>query len=117
VPLGDVLGAGPLRQRARSRVAGRVLLVGDAGGYVDALTGEGVSLAVAQGRAAVAAILDDEPMRYEHDWHTITRRYRLLTGSLLGATRLKPLRRALVPTAERLPGVFAAAVNSLARPA
>ena len=39
-----VRGAGPLRQRVRARVAGRVLLVGDAAGYVDALTGEGVSL-------------------------------------------------------------------------
>jgi flavin-dependent dehydrogenase len=116
-PLGDVLGAGPLRQRARSRVAGRVLLVGDAGGYVDALTGEGVAMAVTQARAAVAAILDHDPKRYEHDWHTITRRYRLLTAALLGATRLHPIRRALVPAAERLPGVFSAAVNSLARPA
>ena len=117
VPLGEVRGAGPLRQRARSRVAGRVLLVGDAGGYVDALTGEGVALAVAQARAAVAAIADGEPARYERDWHTVTRRYRLLTASLLGATRVGPVRRALVPAAERLPGVFAAAVNSLARPA
>ncbi len=41
----------------------------------------------------------------------------LLTASLVGATRLAPLRRALVPTAERLPGVFAAAVNSLAKEA
>ena len=117
MPLGDVLGAGPFRQRARSRVAGRVLLVGDAGGYVDALTGEGVAMAVAQAHAAVAAILEHEPMRYEQDWHTITRRYRLLTAALLGATRFHPVRRALVPTAERLPGVFTAAVNSLARPA
>ncbi len=116
-PLGDVLGAGPLRQRARSQVAGRVLLVGDAGGYVDALTGEGVAMAVAQARAAVSAILDHDPMRYERDWHTITRRYRMLTASLLGATRLKPIRRALVPTAALLPGAFSAAVNSLARPA
>jgi flavin-dependent dehydrogenase len=116
-PLGEVLGAGPLRQRARSRVAGRVLLVGDAGGYVDALTGEGVAMAVTQARAAVAAIRDQDPLRYERDWHTITRRYRLLTGALLGATRVHPIRRALVPTAERLPGVFAAAVNALARPA
>jgi flavin-dependent dehydrogenase len=98
-------------------VAGRVLLVGDAGGYVDALTGEGISLAVAQARAAVGAIVDGEPGRYERDWHTITRRYRLLTASLVGATRLAPLRRALVPTAERLPGVFAAAVNTLAKEA
>ena len=117
VPDGEVRGAGPLRQRARSRVAGRVLLVGDAGGYVDALTGEGVALALAQARVAVEAIAADEPHRYEHDWHTVTRRYRLLTASLLGATRLGPVRRALVPAAEQLPGVFATAVNALAKPA
>jgi flavin-dependent dehydrogenase len=116
-PVGGVLGAGPLRQRASSRVAGRVLLVGDAAGYVDALTGEGVALAIAQGRAAVAAIAADEPHRYEREWHSVTRRYRLLTASLLGATRVAPVRRALVPTAERMPGAFAAAVNALARPA
>lgn len=116
-PLGDVLGAGPLRQHARSRTAGRVLLVGDAGGYVDALTGEGVAMALAQARAAVAAIVADDPLRYEGDWRTITRRYRLLTTTLLGATRFDPVRRLLVPTAERLPGVFSLAVNSLARPA
>lgn len=116
-PAGEVLGAGPLRQRARCRVAGRVLLVGDASGYVDALTGEGVALAVAQARAAVAAIVDRRPERYERDWHEVTRRYRWLTAGLLGATRVPPVRRALVPAAERLPGVFAAAVNTLARPA
>ncbi len=116
-PAGAVLGAGPLRQRVRSRVAGRVLLVGDAGGYVDALTGEGVALALAQARAAVAALVDADPERYERDWRTLTRRYRLLTVSLLTATRLSPVRRALVPTAQRLPGVFAAAVNALAKPA
>ena len=50
-----VRGAGPLRQRSRRRVAGRVLLVGDAAGYVDALTGEGIALGLAQARAAVGA--------------------------------------------------------------
>jgi flavin-dependent dehydrogenase len=116
-PIGDVMGAGPLHQRARARVAGRVLLVGDAGGYVDALTGEGVALGLAQARAAVAAIVDGDPVRYERDWHRVTRRYRLLTGSLLAATRVGPVRRMLVPTADRLPAVFGAAVNALARPA
>jgi flavin-dependent dehydrogenase len=116
-PDGETRGAGPLLQRARSRVAGRVLLVGDAGGYVDALTGEGISLAVAQARAAVGAIVDGDPGRYERDWRSVTRRYRLLTSGLLGATRVGPARRALVPTAERLPAVFSAAVNALARPA
>lgn len=115
--LGAVLGAGPFRQRARRRVAGRVLLVGDAAGYVDALTGEGVALGLAQGRAAVAALALDDPQRYEQDWHMITRRYRWLTASLLGASRWGPVRHALVPAAVGLPGVFGAAVNSLAGPA
>jgi flavin-dependent dehydrogenase len=117
VPIDGTLGAGPLRQRARSRVAGRVLLVGDAGGYVDALTGEGISMALAQARAAVTAVVDDDPERYEREWHTITRRYRVLTGALLGATRSARVRRALVPAAQRLPGVFETAVHTLARPA
>jgi flavin-dependent dehydrogenase len=114
---GAVMGAGPLRQRATSRVQGRALLVGDAGGYVDALTGEGIALALAQARSAVSAIADEDPGRYEHEWHAITRRYRLITAALLGATRVRPVRRALVPAAALLPGVFTAAVGALARPA
>ncbi len=94
-----------------------MLLVGDAGGYVDALTGEGVALGVAQARAAVAALVDRDPARYEQDWRQVTRRYRLLTGGLLGATRLSSVRHLLVPAAERLPRVFGVAVNALARPA
>jgi flavin-dependent dehydrogenase len=116
-PLGDVLGAGPLRQRARRRVIGRVLLVGDASGYVDALTGEGVALATAQARVAVAALRDGEPERYEAEWRQVTRRYRMLTAGLLEATRFPVVRRALVPAANRLPSVFGTAVNALARPA
>ncbi|CAN5396932.1 NAD(P)/FAD-dependent oxidoreductase [soil metagenome] len=112
--VGDALGAGPLRQRSKSRVAGRVLLVGDASGYVDALTGEGVALAVAQARVAVDAIGAGDPQRYEREWRTITRRYRALTGSLVTATRLAPVRKAVVPAAVLLPRVFGSAVNALA---
>ena len=42
--------------RVRRRVAGRVLLVGDAAGYVDALTGEGIRTGLACAEAAVAAV-------------------------------------------------------------
>ena len=38
---------------------GRVLLVGDAAGLVDALTGEGIHSAIVSGQAAAAAILSD----------------------------------------------------------
>jgi flavin-dependent dehydrogenase len=112
-----VRGAGPLRQRSTRRVAGRVLLVGDASGYVDALTGEGIALGLAQARAAVAAVLRERPTAYEASWQRVTWRYRLLTLSLLGASHWSPVRRSIVPAAATLPRVFAAAVNELARPA
>jgi flavin-dependent dehydrogenase len=115
--MSKVRGAGPLRQRSARRVAGRVLLVGDASGYVDALTGEGIALGLAQARAAIAAIRLERPAEYEAAWHRLTWRYRWLTASLLGASRVSPARRAIVPAAARFPRIFGAAVNELARPA
>jgi flavin-dependent dehydrogenase len=98
-------------------VRGRVLLVGDSAGYVDALTGEGIAIGIAQARAAVAAIADGRPARYERDWRRITRRHDLLTQGLLTVTRHRALRHRIVPAAAALPWVFDAAVNQLARPA
>ena len=111
-----VRGAGPLRQKVRARAAGRVLLVGDAAGYVDALTGEGIALGLAQARAAVACLAADRPERYEGQARRIGLRQEVLTHALLLATGSQVLRRRLVPAAERLPWVFSTAVNQLARP-
>ena len=47
-------GAGPLRQRVRGVVAEDLALVGDAAGFVDAITGEGISLAMDTAAALVA---------------------------------------------------------------
>ena len=110
-------GAGPLRQRTTRRVAGQVLLVGDAAGYVDALTGEGIALGLAQARAAVAAMRADRPGDYETAWRRLGRRHDLLTKTLLGSSRVPVIRRQLVPLAGRLPWVFETAVDQLARPA
>jgi flavin-dependent dehydrogenase len=107
-------GCGPLRQVVSRRVAGRVLLVGDAAGYEDALTGEGVSLAVKQAAAAVTAIADDTPLAYERAWHRITRDYRLLTRGLVLATVPSVSRRGIVPACALLPGVFTKVVRLLA---
>ena len=67
---GPVRGAGPLRQRTSARTAGRVLLVGDASGYVDALTGEGLRVGFAQAAAAIAHL--DDPAAYERAWARAT---------------------------------------------
>ncbi len=110
----DVRGAGPLRQRVRARVAGRVLLAGDAAGYIDALTGEGIAISLSTAEALVQCVLDDEPLRYERDWLRVSRRSRLITSGLLWARRQPGLSRSVVPLAARLPPVFRAAVNQLA---
>jgi flavin-dependent dehydrogenase len=112
-----VMGAGPLRQRARARTAGRVVLVGDAAGYVDALTGEGIALGLAQARAAVSCVAAGRPDRYDSEARRLGLRHELLTHALLRATAHAPVRRLLVPASARLPWLFAAAVNQLSRPA
>ncbi|GIG40094.1 NAD(P)/FAD-dependent oxidoreductase [Cellulomonas phragmiteti] len=108
---GPVRGAGPLRQVSTRRALGPVRLVGDASGYVDALTGEGLRVGLAQAVAAVATL--DDPAAYERAWWAATRDYRLLTSALV-AWAGSPLRPALVPVARRSPALFAAAVERLA---
>lgn len=110
--LGPVRGAGPLRQHSRRRTAGRIRLVGDASGYVDALTGEGLRVGLAQARAAIATLEDGAA--YEAAWSRATRDYRLLTSGLL-AWATSPARGAIVPVAARIPRLYGAIVERLAQ--
>jgi flavin-dependent dehydrogenase len=112
--IGSLRGAGPFRRSTRARVAGRILLAGDASGYVDALTGEGLRIGFAQARAAVEAVIAGDPAGYETAWEEATRDFRRLTGGLVRVAT-SPARGLVVPAAARLPGVFAAAVERLAR--
>ncbi|MGB5951513.1 MAG: NAD(P)/FAD-dependent oxidoreductase [Ornithinimicrobium sp.] len=113
-PISSVRAAGPLRQQVRHRRHGRVLLVGDAGGYVDALTGEGLSVGLAQAEVAVQAIRADAPGQYEAMARSVSWRSTLLTTALVEATRVPMVRRAIVPAAQRAPWLFSRAVNELA---
>lgn len=110
----SVMGAGPLRQRVRGRVAGRVLLVGDAAGYVDALTGEGIAVALRTSAELVRCVEADRPAAYEAAWRRVSWECRFLTGSLLWARNRSLLAPRIVPAAARLPKVFGAIVNQLA---
>ncbi len=107
--------AGPLRQRVSRRSAGRVLLVGDAAGYIDALTGEGLGLAFGAAQLLVKCVVAQQPAGYDRQWRQLTWRYRLLTAALLQASAHPPLRAGIVPAARALPSVFTTAVNLLAQ--
>ena len=113
-PATDVRGAGPSRQRVTAVRQGRVLLVGDAAGYVDALTGEGLASGLASARAAIQSLAAGQPQRYGPTWARETRRSRMLTSGLLALTSRERPRALLVPVASRLPSGFAAAVDLLA---
>jgi flavin-dependent dehydrogenase len=113
-PVTRLRGAGPLRQRSSAVRQARVLLIGDAAGYVDALTGEGVAVGIASAEAAVLAVASGRPESYDLAWRQLSRRYRLFTGALLRCTRPSVTRRSLVPVAARVPRVFNAAVNFIA---
>jgi flavin-dependent dehydrogenase len=113
-PASRVLGAGPLRQRAKRVADRRVLLVGDAAGYVDALTGEGLAVGLAGAQALVDALVAGRPEGYADAWAVLTRTSRVLTETLLRATRVPILRQALVPSARALPWVFRSTVAKLA---
>jgi flavin-dependent dehydrogenase len=108
-----VLGAGPLEQRVAGRRRGRVLLVGDAAGYVDALTGEGVALGLASARECVRCLALGRPEDYEAAWRAVSRRYRVLTRGVLFAARHEVLRGAVVPVAAALPRTFGTVVRAL----
>ncbi len=114
VPASTLRGAGPFPHRVRRAQVGRVLLVGDAAGYVDAITGEGLRVGFAQADEAIIALRDGDPSSYPRRWRAVTREFRLLTRGLV-VLASSPLRRSIVPLASRVPRVFGVVVDRLAR--
>lgn len=94
--LGRDRGAGPLRQRVR-RIAGPGLaLVGDAAGYVDALSGEGLSLGFAEALALAEALAADDLPRYARAARRLRRIPEALTRLLLAVARRPALCERLI---------------------
>ncbi len=100
-------GAGPLHQRARGAARGRVALVGDAAGYLDALTGEGIALGMREARALAAAVAAGDLTRYRREQRRLARLPELLTRLLLAAERRPRLRRRLIAALGQDPALFA----------
>lgn len=85
-------GAGPLEQRCSAVVRGKLALVGDASGYVDAITGEGLALSFHHARALVESIVAGDLRRYAAAHRRIGRYPNAITRLLLlveGRPRLR----------------------------
>jgi menaquinone-9 beta-reductase len=117
-PDSELRGSGPLRRHVRGAVSGRLILVGDAAGYVDAITGEGLSLAFEGARAlggALKACVDtsnlSELAHYERAHARLFRRYMLTAGGLVMLARHPRIRRALFNLCGVVPGLFEGALQ------
>lgn len=113
------MGAGPLRQDVSVRTATRAALIGDAAGYVDAITGEGLSLGFEQARL-LAALLPDalaagaserSLQQYERQSAIAFRRYARLANAMLWLARRPRLRRYVVNRLIATPAIFGSSLR------
>jgi flavin-dependent dehydrogenase len=113
-PISRIRGAGPLERESRARTRDRFALVGDAAGYVDAITGEGISLSLLSA-AALVRVLPEAMVRgadraalapYEREFARIFRKYATVTKMVLAVARHRATRRGAVRALRRFPRIF-----------
>ena len=113
--LGPAMACGPLRVKSRNVFSQRSLLVGDAAGYVDAITGEGMSLALSTSHFACEALTDvlrgqttvDAAFRtYAKRRALVFRDHALLTHGLVFLARHPILARRAISRLGREPALF-----------
>ncbi len=114
----ETRGAGPLLQRVRARRADRLALLGDAAGYVDAITGQGLSLAFAGAALLIESLPADLTQdlapalrAYDRGLRSRWLRYAVPAHALLALSRRPALRREAIRTVAALPGAFGALVQ------
>lgn len=114
LPDSPVRGSGPLERAATGPIADRFALLGDAAGYVDAITGEGISLALVCARA-LGSTLPEALAKgatkaslapYERAVRRAYFRYETLTRALLSLAKRPAIRRRVVSLLGRSPFLF-----------
>ena len=99
-------GAGPLHQRVRGVVRGNLALVGDAAGYLDAITGEGLAVAFHEAAALVEAVRGGDLAPYAAAYRRINRLPNTLTALVLALERRPRLRARAIRALAAEPALF-----------
>ena len=107
-------GAGPFRRGARRVRRGRLALVGDAAGFLDAITGEGVALGFSGAREVARALASGRGLDgYERAYRRLRRRHVVVTEFLLVLAARPWLRRRVIGALSRRPGIFGRVVAAI----
>jgi flavin-dependent dehydrogenase len=104
--VGPTRGAISMSARLRSVVSGRIALVGDASGSVDAVTGEGLGLAFRQANCLATALAAGDLKMYDMSHRRIGRMPRLMARSLLLLDSNDSLRRTVFCKLAAYPRLF-----------
>jgi menaquinone-9 beta-reductase len=110
--LGDAPLAGPergamTRTSALARVSrGNIVLIGDASGTVDAITGEGLSLGFRQSLALAEGLVSGNLRQYEREHRRVLRRPRFMAALLLFLSRSYGIRRRTLQVMHAAPHIF-----------
>lgn len=99
-------GAGPLHQRVRGVRRANLALVGDAAGYLDAITGEGLAVACHQSAALIAALRQGSLAGYAAASRRIHRLPDAMTSLMLALERRPWLRARAVRALAAEPALF-----------
>ena len=112
--ISSVKGAGPMAQRAKRRNTERMVLVGDAAGFVDSISGDGLSIAFNSalilgkhlGRILAREATRESMQEYEREARGLYRGYWFVTNGLLTIARHPRARRMIINSLKRHPEVF-----------
>lgn len=123
-PLSKESAIGPLEQKCTAPIAHGLALVGDASGYLDAITGEGNSIALASAHALSAithkalnkgpkVLSYDELKPYAKAHRSIVRSYYRNTSILLWLSAHPRLMSALISAGASYPQLFSHSIEAL----
>ncbi len=100
-------GAVTASRRLQRVFRGRIALIGDASGSVDAITGEGLCLSFKQAIALADALVADDLARYQTEHRRLVRRPAFIERLLLSLDRSPMLRRHIFQAFAANPRMFA----------
>ena len=109
------LGAGPLDRRVTAVARGNVALVGDASGYRDAITGEGIAKGLHQARALVESLARGTLAGYPSAHRRASRLPDAMTALTMAFERRPRLRRRALSALAQEPEMFSRLLGIHAR--
>ncbi|MEY3212232.1 MAG: hypothetical protein RIT28_2713 [Pseudomonadota bacterium] len=102
----QVRGTGPLQVRPKAVLKGKVALVGDAAGYFDAITGEGLTLGFAEADTVLRHFEENRLQDWPKSHRTLVFEPYLVIHLLLFIERFPALRRRVIAALSKDPVLF-----------